>query len=78
MGENNLIKKTTAIRTSKRQYYQSTFFKFKYNTHRTWSTIKSVLPSSQNKNTIKATLFNNDEVTDEFDIAQLFNNFFTF
>ena len=45
--------------------------------HQTWSTIKSVLQSSQNKNTIKAILFNNDEVGDDFDIAQLFNNFFT-
>ena len=45
--------------------------------HKTWSTISSVLQTSQNKNTIKAILFNNVEITDEFDIAQLFNSFFT-
>ena len=38
---------------------------------------KSVLQSSQNTNIIKAILFNNVEVTDESDIALLFNNFFT-
>ena len=79
MRENNLIKNkiTSAIRISKRQPYKNTFNKFKNNMHKTWSTIKSVLQSSQNKNTIKAILFNNVEVTDDFDIAQLFNNFFT-
>ena len=45
--------------------------------HKTWSTIKSVLQSSQNKNSIKAILFNNVEITGEFDKAQLLNNFFT-
>ena len=42
-----------------------------------WSTIKSVLHSSQNSNTIKAILFNDVEVTEDFDIPHLFNNFFT-
>ena len=41
------------------------------------ATIKSVLHSSQNKDTIEAILFNNVEVTGEFDIAQLLNNLFT-
>ena len=45
--------------------------------HKTWSTVTSVFQTSQNKNSIKAILFNIIDVTDEFDIAQLFNNFFT-
>ena len=45
--------------------------------HKTWSTITSVLPTSQNNNTTKAILFINVEVTDEFEIAKLFNNFLT-
>ena len=70
MIENNLIKKiTNVIRTSERQYYKNTLNKFKNNMHKTQSTIESVLHSSQNKNTIKAILFNNVEVTDDFDIA---------
>ena len=44
---------------------------------KSWSTLKSVLQSSQNKNTIKAILFNNVEVTDDFDIVQFFDDFFT-
>ena len=44
---------------------------------KTCSTIKSVHHSSWNKNTIKVILLNNVEVTDDYDIAQLFNNFFT-
>ena len=45
--------------------------------HKTVSTITNVLQTSQNKNNIKAILFNNVEVTDEFDIAHLFISFFT-
>ena len=77
--QNNLIKNkiTSAIRNSKRDYYRNTFQKFRNNMHKTWSTISSVLQTSQNKNTIKAILFNNVEITDEFDIAHLFNNFHT-
>ena len=42
-----------------------------------WLTLTSVLQTSQNKNIIKAMLFDNVKVTDEFEIKQLFNNFFT-
>ena len=42
----------------------------------TWLTIKSIIQSSHKKN-MKAGLFIKVEVTDKFDIAQLFNNLFT-
>ena len=45
--------------------------------HKTWSTISSVIKTSQNKNTIIAILFNKAEITDEFDKVQLFNSLFT-
>ena len=77
--EKNLLKNkiTSVIRSSKRQYYKFKFIKFKNDMQKTWSNIKSVLHSSQNSNTTKVVLFNNVEVTDKLDIAQLFNNFFT-
>ena len=77
--KNNLLKNkiNSAIRSSKRQYYKFKFKKFKNDIQKTWSTTKTVLYSSQNSNTITAILFNNVEVTDELDIAQLFNNLFT-
>ena len=45
--------------------------------HKTWSTITSVLQTLQNKNKNKVIIFKNIEITDEFDITQLYNNFFT-
>ena len=45
--------------------------------NKTWSIIKGALKSFQNKSTINAVLFNNVEVTDEFYVAQLFNELFT-
>ena len=70
MRENNLLKNkiTSAIRSSKRPYYKFKFIKFKNDMQKTWSNIKSVHQSSQNSNIIKAILFYNVEVTDEFGI----------
>ena len=76
--QNNLIKKiTSAIYNSKREYYRKTFQKFRINMHETWSTVTSMLQTSQNKNITKAIFFNNVEVTDEFEITNLFIKFFT-
>ena len=75
---NNPMKNfTRAIHNSKREYYRNTSQKLRINMHKTRSTIKSVLQTYQNKNIIKTILFINVEVTDDFDIAQLINEFFT-
>ena len=61
MIENNLlkIKITYDIRSSKRKYYKYQFIKFKNVMQKIWPTKKSVFHSSQNKNAVKAILFNN-------------------
>ena len=62
MRENNLIKNkiNSVIRSLKRQYSKFMIIKFKNDMQKTWSTMKSVLLSSQNKKkNIEYILFKN-------------------
>ena len=75
---NNSVKNriNSVVRKAKTDYYRRKFNAFKTNLRKTWDMIRHVLSLTKNRNTVKAILFNNTEVFDELEIANLFNNFF--
>ena len=67
------------IRTAKRQYYEKLFWDNKQNIKKTWSIVNSVLhkSSGNNKSDIKSILVNNVTYTDEYEICQQFNDYYS-
>ncbi len=74
---NSNIKK--AIRHAKKAYYDNLFSKLKSDMKGTWKQIKEILNKSRNKNTFPS--FFRDEsnniITDKYEIANKFNEFFS-
>jgi len=71
---------TAQIRKSKKDYYNQLFEKYKTDLKATWREINQLIrPNSNNKakSTIQKVLFNDKIITDEFEIADTFNTFFS-
>jgi len=67
-----------SIRIAKTQYYHRCFDKFKFDSKKTWSTIKSILNKSKQVQEIsKCFLVNNNLISDPQTISNEFNKFFT-
>ena len=73
---NTILRKT--IREAKTLYYQTCFSKFKSDIKKTWATINDIIRKENNKTNIpKYFLINNTKVSDNLEIANEFNTFFT-
>ena len=73
---NVILRKT--IRAAKKQFYHNCFAKFRTDMKKTWSTINNIICKEKNKSNIpKYFLINGSKVTNDTDIANEFNNFFT-
>jgi len=69
---------TGKIRSAKNKYYADLFNNFKDNMKATWQVINKILRpgGAINKNSISKILFNDDIITEEQAMADLFNEFF--
>ena len=78
-SDNNAMKNRVklAIRKAKREYLERRFGQYRSDVRKTWCMIRDLLGVVRNKDIIKNIFFNNVEYTDGFEIAQLFNNYFT-
>ena len=73
---NNILNKS--IRDAKKNYYHSTFTKYKNDMRKTWDTIKIVLNAKKEKADFpKFFTVNGSSITNEQTIAEHFNTFFT-
>ena len=73
---NRILKKT--IREAKISYYNNLFLKCKSDSKKTWNIINSVLRSTKNKKNIsKIFVIDNMEISNEQEIAEHFNQFFS-
>ena len=66
------------IRNAKKDYYKKLFDKFQKDTKATWKTINNILkPNHTTKSKlIKKIMYNNENLTENLDIANAFNDFF--
>ena len=79
LADNNMMKNRVnyAIRKAKSDYLKHKFNQYRTDVRKTWYLIRDLLGVVRNKNIIKTILFNNVEYTDAFEMAQIFNNYFT-
>jgi len=77
--ENNAFKKKVKniTRKAKTDYFKAAFDRNKNNMRRTWSLIKKISGSKVNCTTVKKIVWNNIELTNELDIAESFNKYFS-
>ena len=75
---NNSLKNKVnqAVRKAKTEYLRMKFGSFRNDMRRTWDLIRTVLSQTKKNNTIKYILFNNVEVFDQLEMANLFNEYF--
>ena len=67
-----------SIRMAKTHYYKYQFEKYKNDIRKTWSTIKTVLNKHKNSNSFPSYfLLNGKKITNNNEIAENFNKFFT-
>ena len=71
---NNILRRL--IRNAKATFFNSQFDKYKYDTKRTWDTIKDNLHSPSSKKPPDYYIINEQTVSNETDIAEEFNNYF--
>ena len=71
---NNILRRL--IRNAKATFFNSQFDKYKYDTKRTWDTIKDILHSPSSKKPIDYYIINEQTVSNKTDIAEEFNNYF--
>ena len=76
--ENNKFKNKikSIIAKSKSSYYESLFNRNRSNMRKTWSIIKSITTCNASIDSSQNLLFNNIEYSDEFSVANLFNEYF--
>ena len=67
---------TSIIRAAKKNYYASRFSTLKNDLKLTWKTINEVLGNNKSKNSVKSLILNNQRITSDVDIANLFNDYF--
>jgi hypothetical protein len=70
-------KLTTIVRLARQNYYKEIFENSKNNLKKTWSTIQSLLCRKSRANSIKSILIDGVAVSDEQNVADEFNKFFT-
>ena len=76
MAYNAVLKK--CIRAAKQMHYDSSSNKFKHNIRKTWDTINNVISRSNKSKSFPSSYIHNDKViTDNTDIANAFNAYFT-
>ena len=70
---------TAVLRSAKKMHYQSEFAKNSGNSKETWKTLKSLIKSKQKTNVFPNKLIGakGELLTDDIDIAETFNSFFT-
>ena len=73
---NNILQRN--IRAAKKSYYSKQFDKYKNDIKSTWTTIKEILNRKKSASELpQYFLFDNQKITDEKEIANSFNKFFT-
>ena len=77
--ENKIYKNKvqSIIKKCKNSYYQNLFYSTRNNLTKTWKNIKTLIGNELTNNTIKKLVINNIEHTDQFEIAEIFNKYFS-
>ena len=60
----------------KNEYYSKLFSDVRFNLKKTWNTINKAMGKDNKQNSIESVNVNNNEVVDNFEIAQAFNDYF--
>ena len=77
--ENNAMKNlvNSKIRKAKRDYFKFKFNQYRCDARKTWNMIKNLLGVVKGISVIKSIFWNNTVVTDDFDVAECFNSYFS-